>query len=113
MKYPYLDEVLSGEPADDDPARSAWARVLERQAARAGLLRDGEGVDGARGELVELLVWAVGAGRMDADRARVIADETRVGAQAGAGVSAVAWRKRRSRTVRQMRVVAERWVQAA
>ncbi|MEW1893696.1 hypothetical protein [Streptomyces sp. NPDC085659] len=58
----------------------------------------------------------MGAGRMDAGRARVIADETRVGAQTGAersGVSAVAWRKRRSRTVRQMRVVAERWVQAA
>ncbi|MCX0247866.1 hypothetical protein [Streptomyces drozdowiczii] len=113
VQYPYLDAVLSGEPADDDPAQSAWAGVLERRAARAGLLRDGEGVDGARGELVELLVWAVGAGQMDADRARVIADETRVGAQAGAGVSAVAWRKRRSRTVRQMRVVAERWVQAA
>lgn len=49
VKYPYLDEVLSDASADDDPARPAWARVLERQAARAGLLRDGEGVDGARG----------------------------------------------------------------
>ncbi|WP_333732992.1 hypothetical protein, partial [Streptomyces sp. IBSBF 3010] len=59
VQYPYLDEVLSDESADHDPARSAWARVLERQAARAGLLRDGEGVDVARGgELVELLVWA-------------------------------------------------------
>ncbi|UZK52771.1 hypothetical protein NEH16_00395 [Streptomyces drozdowiczii] len=113
---PFLDEVLDGAPADDDPAAVAWPNVLERQAARAGLLRDGEGVEGARGELVELLVWAVDTGQMNADRARVIADETRAGAHAAAervGVSAVAWRKRRSRTVWPMRVVAERWVQAA
>lgn len=113
VQCPYLDEVLAGEPADDDPAEAAWAGLLERRAERAGLLRDGEGVDGARGELVELLVWAVDAGRMDAGRARAIAEETRVGAQAGAGVSAVAWRKRRSRTVRQMRAVAQQWAQAA
>ncbi|WP_333732811.1 hypothetical protein [Streptomyces sp. IBSBF 3010] len=110
--YPFLDEVLAGEPAVDDPAEAAWAGVLGQRAVQAGLLPDGEGIDGARGELVELLVWAVDAGRMDVGRARLIAEETRAGAQR-AGVSAVAWRKRRSRTVRQMRAVAEQWVQAA
>ncbi|ROQ65204.1 hypothetical protein EDD95_8058 [Streptomyces sp. CEV 2-1] len=112
VMVPYCDEVLAGEPADDDPADAAWTSVLGQRAVKAGLLRDGEGVDGARGELVELLVWAVDAGRMDAGRARLIADETRSWAQQ-AGVSAVAWRKRRSRTVRQMRAVAEQWAQAA
>ncbi|MEU2026927.1 hypothetical protein ABZ565_33040 [Streptomyces sp. NPDC016469] len=112
VTVPYCDEVLAGVPAGDDPAEATWTNLLGRRAAEAGLLRDGEGVDGARGELVELLVWAVDAGRMDAGRARLIAHETRTGADS-AGVSAVAWRKRRSRAVRQMRAVAEQWAQAA
>ncbi|MCX4451715.1 hypothetical protein OHA46_34025 (plasmid) [Streptomyces sp. NBC_00708] len=112
VAVPYCDEVLAAGPAGEDPAEAAWTSLLGDRAMQAGLLRDGEGVDGARGELVELLVWAVDAGRMDAGRARLIADETRAGAQQ-VGVSAVAWRKRRSRAVRQMRAVAEQWAQAA
>lgn len=112
VSVPYLDEALAGEPADDDPAEAAWQNLLAGRAVDAGLLLEGDVADGARSELFELLVWAVDAGRMDAGRARVIAQETRAGTRR-AGVSAVAWRKRRSRTVRQMRAVAEQWAQAA
>ncbi|MFI5753126.1 hypothetical protein [Streptomyces sp. NPDC051644] len=116
--HPVLESaVAAGEPvAEDDPAEAAWQTVLGRQAAKTGLVRVGEVADGARGELVELLVWAVAGGLLDAERARVIADESRAGARESAeraGVSAVAWRQRRSRTVRQLRAVADHWVQAA
>ncbi|MFG2631610.1 hypothetical protein [Streptomyces sp. NPDC048473] len=116
--HPVLESaVAAGEPvAEDDPAEAAWQTVLGRQAAKTGLVRVGEVPDGARGELVELLVWAVAGGLLDAERARVIADESRAGARESAeraGVSAVAWRQRRSRTVRQLRAVADHWVQAA
>ncbi|MCX4871070.1 MULTISPECIES: hypothetical protein [unclassified Streptomyces] len=114
--HPVL-ETVPGEPAAaDDPTEAVWRTVLRRQAAEAGLLRAGEVPDGARGELVELLVWAVAAGLLDVVRARVIADESRAGARESAeaaGVSAVTWRQRRSRTVRQLRPIADRWTQAA
>ncbi|MFE7113246.1 hypothetical protein ACFU98_44335 [Streptomyces sp. NPDC057575] len=100
----------------DDPAETAWRTALGRQAVEAGLLRAGEVPDGARGELVELLVWAVTVGLLDVMRARVIADESRTGARENAeraGVSAVTWRQRRSRTVRQLRPIADQWTQAA
>ncbi|MFD7747813.1 hypothetical protein ACFV2V_25170 [Streptomyces sp. NPDC059698] len=96
-----------------DPVEAAWRGLLGQQAARLGFAAGPEGVDGARGELAELLVWAVGCGLMDAARARVIVAEAREGAREAAGVSAVAWRQRRSRTVRQLRAVAGQWVQAA
>ncbi|WNI34470.1 hypothetical protein [Streptomyces sp. ITFR-6] len=99
--------------AADDPAAAAWQAVLGQQAVAAGLVKDDEAADDA---LVELLVWAVAVGRLDAERARAIVKESRAGAQASAerdGVSAVAWRQRRSRTVRQLRAVADEWVQAA
>ncbi|MFI8201006.1 hypothetical protein ACIF6K_31540 [Streptomyces sp. NPDC085942] len=96
-----------------DPVEAAWRGLLGQQAARLGFPVGPEGVDGARGELAELLVWAVGCGLLDVARARVIAAEGREGAREAAGVSAVAWRQRRSRTVRQLRAVADQWVQAA
>ncbi|MEU2134843.1 hypothetical protein [Streptomyces sp. NPDC018352] len=115
--HPVLETAaVPGEPAADDPTEAAWRTVLRRQAAEAGLLRAGEVPDGARGELVELLVWAVTAGLLDVVRARVIADESRAGARKNAeraGVSAVTWRQRRSRIVRQLRPIADQWVQAA
>ncbi|MGW2089115.1 hypothetical protein [Streptomyces sp. NPDC001880] len=115
--HPVLESaVVPGEPAAADPAEAVWRTVLRRQAAEAGLLRAGEVPVGARGELVELLVWAVAAGLLDVVRARVIADESRTGARESAeraGVSAVTWRQRRSRTVRQLRPIADQWVQAA
>ncbi|MFJ4576861.1 hypothetical protein ACIP4W_36755 [Streptomyces sp. NPDC088846] len=115
--HPVLESAaVPGEPAADDPAETAWQTALGQQAVEAGLISAGEIPDGARGELVELLVWAVAAGLLDAVRARVIADESRAGARESAqraGVSAIAWRQRRSRTVRQLRAVADQWVQAA
>ncbi|MGW2182699.1 hypothetical protein ACWCXX_32390 [Streptomyces sp. NPDC001732] len=114
--HPALESavVLDGPVAD--PAEEVWQTVVGRQAVEAGLLAAGEVPDGARGELVELLVWAVAAGLLEVVRARVIAEESRAGARESAeraGVSAIAWRQRRSRTVRQLRSVADRWVQAA
>ncbi|MFJ2590866.1 hypothetical protein [Streptomyces sp. NPDC087538] len=115
--HPVLESaVVAGDVAADDPAGVVWRTVLGRQAAEAGLLRAEEVPDGARGELVELLVWAVAAGLLDVMRARVIADESRAGARESAeaaGVSAVTWRQRRSRTVRQLRPIADQWAQAA
>ncbi|GAA1293024.1 hypothetical protein GCM10009647_003400 [Streptomyces sanglieri] len=115
--HPVLETAaVPGEPAADDPTEAVWRTVLRRQAAEAGLIAAGEVPDGARGELVELLVWAVAAGLLDGVRARVIADDSRAGARESAeraGVSAVTWRQRRSRTVRQLRPIADQWVQAA
>ncbi|WP_327713676.1 hypothetical protein OG912_37915 (plasmid) [Streptomyces sp. NBC_00464] len=106
--------VVAGDlVAADDPAAAAWQTVLGQHAVAAGLVQDDETADDA---LVELLVWAVAVGRLDGERARAIVKESRAGAQASAeqgGVSAVAWRQRRSRTVRQLRAVADEWVQAA
>ncbi|MEW1818736.1 MULTISPECIES: hypothetical protein [Streptomyces diastaticus group] len=71
---------------------------------------------GARAELLDLLLGGVTAGLVDIERARVIASEAREGAQEAAeqaGVSAVAWRKRRSRTVSQLRTIAAGLAQAA
>ncbi|MEU0632431.1 hypothetical protein [Streptomyces sp. NPDC005989] len=116
--HPVLETAaVPDEPAAaDDPTETVWRTVLRRQATEAGLLRAEEVPDGARGELVELLVWAVTAGLLDVVRARVIADESRAGARENAeaaGVSAVTWRQRRSRTVRQLRPIADQWTQAA
>ncbi|MER5618462.1 hypothetical protein [Streptomyces sp. NPDC002215] len=115
--HPVLEAAaVPGEPVVDDPAEAVWRTVLRRQATEAGLLRAGEVPDGARGELVELLVWAVNTGLLDVARARVIADESRAGARESAeraGVSAVTWRQRRSRTVRQLRPIADQRTQAA
>lgn len=115
--HPVLEsDVVTAEPAPADPADAVWETVRGEQAATAGLLQDGETADGARGELAELLLWAVTCGQLPAQRARVIAAEARAGAREHAertGVSAVTWRKRRSRTVRQLRTIATQWVQAA
>ncbi|MFJ2591293.1 hypothetical protein [Streptomyces sp. NPDC087538] len=115
--HPVLEAAaVPGEPTADDPTEAVWRTVLGRQAAGASLIAAGEVPDGARGELVELLVWAVAAGLLDVVRARVIADESRDGARESAeaaGVSAVTWRQRRSRTVRLLRPIADQWAQAA
>ncbi|MFD5342222.1 hypothetical protein ACFWJY_00245 [Streptomyces anulatus] len=113
--HPGLDSPAhDGVPLDaDDPAETAWRSVLGQQAERLGFAADPQELAGAQGDLAELLVWAVAAGELDVARARVIVAEVREGAREVAGVSAVAWRQRRSRTVRQLRAVAGQWVQAA
>ncbi|MFF3539705.1 hypothetical protein ACFYXP_38040 [Streptomyces sp. NPDC002466] len=107
--HPVLESAaVSGESAAaDDPAGTAWRTTLGRQTVEAGLLRAEEVPDGARGDLVELLVWALTAGLLDVVRAVARESAER------AGVSAVTWRQRRSRTVRQLRPIADQWTQAA
>ncbi|WP_327434793.1 hypothetical protein [Streptomyces sp. NBC_01236] len=109
---------LAAMPDGQDVVDAAWRGVLAETAGRAVLAQapSEEELSGPRGELIELLVWGVSSGMVDAERARAIADEVREGGRETAeraGVSAVAWRKRRSRTVRQLRAVAESWAQAA
>ncbi|MEV0888534.1 hypothetical protein ACIQ9K_34930 [Streptomyces microflavus] len=113
--HPGLDSpAQGGAPLEAvDPAEAAWRSVLGQQAERLGFAADPQELAGARGDLAELLVWAVAAGELDVARARVIMAEVREGAREAARVSAVAWRQRRSRTVRQLRAVAGQWVQAA
>ncbi|MFJ5035535.1 RNA polymerase sigma factor [Streptomyces sp. NPDC088560] len=112
-----LDERLAGElTARCDPAAEVHASLLEAAAAEAGLVG---GVDGARGELVELLVWALeqkvlshGAAAAIADHYREDAPDDRTAAQA-AGMSPAAVRQRRSRAVRQLRdAAAAQWAAA-
>ncbi|MCX5355528.1 hypothetical protein [Streptomyces mirabilis] len=109
---------LAAMPDCQDVVDAAWRGVLAETAGRAVLAQAPceEELSGPRGELIELLAWGVSSGMVDAERARAIADEVREGGREAAeqsGVSAVAWRKRRSRTVRQLRAVAESWAQAA
>ncbi|MFD5977793.1 hypothetical protein [Streptomyces bacillaris] len=71
---PELESSVSDRVLLDagDPAEEAWRCVLGQQAERLGFAAGAEELAGARGELVELLVWAVSAGQLDVERARVI-----------------------------------------
>ncbi|RII06949.1 hypothetical protein DSC45_34545 [Streptomyces sp. YIM 130001] len=104
-------------PTADGPEEAAWRSVLAQRAAAVGLPGvEAEELAGARGELIELLVVAVASGAVATSRAQMIAQDIRDGGREAAerrGVSAVAWRQRRSRTVRQLRVVADQWAAAA
>ena len=110
-----LDEWVD-LPAECDPEAEAHASLLEVAAAEAGL---GGGVEGARGELVELLVWALEQKVLSRDAAVAIADHYREGAPddrtaaRDAGTSPAALRKRRSRAVAQLRAAAPQWAVAA
>jgi tryptophan 2,3-dioxygenase len=112
-----LDErAAAGLTADCDPVAEAHTALLEAAAAEAGLVG---GVAGARGELVELLVWALEQKVLSHDAAAAIADhyredgpDDRTAARA-AGMSPAAVRQRRSRAVRQLRAAAPRWAVAA
>ncbi|MGW1364745.1 hypothetical protein ACWCQP_45985 [Streptomyces chartreusis] len=110
--------ALASLPAQQDVVAAAWRGVLAERAGSVVLAEvpAAEELSGPRGELIELLLWGVASGMVDTERARAIADEVREGGREAAeraGVSAVAWRKRRSRTVRQLRAVAASWAQAA
>lgn len=124
----------SRELRDDDPAGLEWEpavaelpgaenvadvvcrKALTEQAIAGGLAHAGEELDPAQAELAELLLWGMRKGLLTQARARQIAGEVREESRAAAqeaGVSAVTWRKRRSRSVARLRSVAEQWVQAA
>ncbi|MEV8038504.1 hypothetical protein [Streptomyces sp. NPDC086182] len=107
---------LATVPADCDVADEACRSVISQGADYARLAGDAEEPVGPRGELIELVLWGVSVGLIGAERAQAIAGEVQAGGwerAEEAGISAVAWRKRRSRMVRQLRVVAEAWVRAA
>lgn len=102
-------------PADCDPLAEAHASVLEAAAAEAGLVG---GVEGARGELVELLVWALEQKVLSHSAAVAVADHYREGAPddrtaaQAAGMSPAALRQRRSRAVARLRAAAPQWAAA-
>lgn len=110
-----LPEALSSSAAE--PEQTVWPQLLAEKAAACRLVEvAAEDLGGARGELVELLLWGLATGAVTADRARAIAQDCRQGAREEsqrAGVSAVAWRQRRSRAARELRAVAEDWAVAA
>ncbi len=112
-----LDERVAEElSADCDPVAEVHASLLEVAAAEAGLAG---GVEGARGELVELLVWALEEKVLSRSAAVAIADHYREGAPddrtaaRAAGMSPAALRQRRSRAVARLRAAAPQWVVAA
>ncbi|MDQ8707487.1 hypothetical protein RCO28_34210 [Streptomyces sp. LHD-70] len=99
------------------PEESVWPRLLAAKAAECRLVDvAAEDLEGARGELVELLLQGLATGAVTEDRARAIAQDIRQGGREEsqqAGVSAMAWRQRRSRAVRELRAVASDWAVAA
>ncbi|MDV5143264.1 hypothetical protein R1T08_02795 [Streptomyces sp. SBC-4] len=103
-------------PGGVDVAETVCRLVLTEQALAGGLSESREELDPAQAELAELLLWGLERGLLTLARARQIAGEVREesrSAAEAAGVSAVTWRKRRSRTVARLRPVGEQWVQAA
>ncbi|MFJ2060365.1 hypothetical protein ACIOMM_31120 [Streptomyces sp. NPDC087908] len=108
--------VLEGLPGVEDVAEVVCRKALAEQAVAGGLAVAAEELQPAQAELAELLLWGVQQGLLTPARARQIAGEVREESRAAApeaGVSAVTWRKRRSRRLARLRSVAELWVQAA
>lgn len=103
----------------DHPVAAAEQAQLAATAVEAGLGDVGGDLSGARGELVELLVWALRERVLGRESARALTDHYRdgslgdVAAARAAGVSAAAWRQRRSRAVRQLRDAAPLWLAQA
>lgn len=117
-----LEEALAEEMAASDPgviAQLDLAELLE-EAAAAGLAdadAPAEQLAGARGEMVELLLWALRARVLAADEVaelgshysdRSVPDRITAG---DVGVSEAAVRKRRSRAVLRLRAAAPAWRQ--
>ncbi|MFG2645954.1 hypothetical protein ACGFYP_33860 [Streptomyces sp. NPDC048370] len=110
------DPALLELPGAENVAETACRNALVEQAVAGGLAEDLAEPESAQAELAELLLWGVQKGLLTRTRAQQIAGEAREEARSAAeqaGVSAVTWRKRRSRSVAQLRAVAEQWVQAA
>ncbi|MFJ2937977.1 hypothetical protein ACIO8G_35110 [Streptomyces sp. NPDC087219] len=110
------DPALAERPGAENVAEVACRNALAEQAVAGGLADSHEELDPAQAELTELLLWGMQKGLLTQARARQIAAEVREESRSAAqeaGVSAVTWRKRRSRSVARLRSVAEQWVQAA
>lgn len=114
------EEVLAACPGDDDPSLAAEAALLARAVAKAGLQpTTAQELEGARGELVEILVWALEREVLTSQAAAGICDHYREGAPQDAeaaavlGVSPMALRRRRSRAVARLREAVPEWVEAA
>ncbi|MFI9029917.1 hypothetical protein [Streptomyces sp. NPDC053560] len=112
-------EQLEADAAAD-PVACAEVALLAEAAAACGLVTTGDaGLAGARGEMIELLVWALGEKVLAEDGVRAIADHYRVGAlpdreaARAAGVAPAAWRRRRSRAVERLRDAAPEWLAQA
>lgn len=103
-----------------DPEEQAHRQLMVEEAARLGVGDfDVDDLTGARAELVELLVWALKERVVGREGVRALTDHYREGAPLDrvaaqkAGVSAVAWRRRRSRAVQQLRNASGRWLAEA
>ncbi|KIZ15668.1 hypothetical protein [Streptomyces natalensis] len=118
-----LDEVWACElPGGDDPSHAAEPTLLAQAAEKAGLqgaVDAVEELEGARGEVVALLVWALEEKVLTQEAAVEVCDFYREGAPQDAeaarvsGVSSVALRRRRSRAVARLRQAAPQWAEAA
>ncbi|MFI9047480.1 hypothetical protein [Streptomyces sp. NPDC053427] len=125
-------ELAPSEPLDEtwaaalaggvEPADAVEPALLARAAEATGLQADVSAVEeleGARGEMVALLVWALEHEVLTTEAASGICDHYREGAPQDAaaasawGVSPVALRRRRSRAVARLRQAASQWVEAA
>ncbi|TBO59451.1 hypothetical protein EYS09_11915 [Streptomyces kasugaensis] len=109
-------------PGGVEPADAVEPVLLARAAEAAGLQTAASAVEeleGARGEMVALLVWALEREVLTTEAASGICDHYREGAPQDAaaastrGVSPVALRRRRSRAVARLRQAAPQWVEAA
>ncbi|MGW9047308.1 hypothetical protein ACWGQL_32860 [Streptomyces lydicus] len=119
----HLDETWAAAlPGGVEPEDAVEAVLLARAAEAAGLpaaVRAVEELEGARGEMVALLVWALECEVLTTEAASGICDHYREGAPQDAatasvwGVSPVALRRRRSRAVARLRQAAPQWVEAA
>lgn len=119
----HLDETWAAAlPGGVEPADAVEPVLLARAAEAAGLqaaVSPVEELEGARGEMVALLVWALECGVLTTEAAAGICDHYREGAPQDAatasawGVSPVALRRRRSRAVARLRQAAPHWAEAA
>ncbi|MFE3770911.1 hypothetical protein [Streptomyces sp. NPDC059122] len=119
----HLDEAwVAALPGGVEPEDAVEPLLLARAAEEAGLqVAAGavEELEGARGEMVALLVWALECEVLTTEAASGICDHYREGAPQDAaaasawGVSPVALRRRRSRAVSRLRQAAPQWGKAA
>ncbi|MEV0604660.1 hypothetical protein AB0I82_35920 [Streptomyces sp. NPDC050315] len=112
------EQTEAGSAAD--PVACAEVTLLAEAAAACGLETSGDaGLAGARGEMIELLVWALSEKVLAEDGVRAITDHYRAGAlpdreaAQAAGVAPAAWRRRRSRAVERLRDAAPQWLAQA